>query len=218
MPTNSLFSEYWVTFKVDWAFPHTSIAHKIIINSHLVYMRESSKFISNKDGLMVFECLVLSQLWYVQWRRASWHCSTGWLRCLYSVSDSSSMHTMPQDLVSKERALSKTTASGPDSKHLISSWSRNPLPPNQCCIYFLMGRTGKTAKTSLPSFWKRDIDLVQISVSGVDNGGFLLFIFIFLIWKLLSNCFPYNTQGSSQKVPSSIPITQPNLPATRHHP
>ena len=29
----------------------------------------------------------------------------------------------------------------------------------------------------------------------------------FNIWTLLSNWFPYNTQCSSQKVPSSIPIT-----------
>ena len=38
------------------------------------------------------------------------------------------------------------------------------------------------------------------------------------IWNLLSNWFPYNTQCSSQKVPSSIPIPHPPRPPTPHQP
>ena len=43
-------------------------------------------------------------------------------------------------------------------------------------------------------------------------------LFFFNIWSLLSNWFPYNTQCSSQKVPSSMPITHPLLPPTPHQP
>ena len=40
-------------------------------------------------------------------------------------------------------------------------------------------------------------------------------LMFFLVWNL-SNWFPYNTQCSSQKVPSSIPIIHPPLPPTPH--
>ena len=46
----------------------------------------------------------------------------------------------------------------------------------------------------------------------------MIILFFFLIWNLLSNWFPYNTQCSSQQVPSSIPITHPRLPPTPHQP
>ena len=45
----------------------------------------------------------------------------------------------------------------------------------------------------------------------------LIFLF-FNIWNLWSNWFPYNTPCSSQKVPSSIPITHPPFPPTPHQP
>ena len=38
--------------------------------------------------------------------------------------------------------------------------------------------------------------------------------FFFNVWDLLSDWSPYNTQCSSQKMPSSIPITPPPLPPT----
>ena len=43
-------------------------------------------------------------------------------------------------------------------------------------------------------------------------------LFYFLIWNLLSNWLPYNTQCSSQKVPPSISITHFPLPPNTHQP
>ena len=41
---------------------------------------------------------------------------------------------------------------------------------------------------------------------------------LFLIWNLLSNWFPYNTQCSSQQLPSSMNITHFPLLPTPHQP
>ena len=55
---------------------------------------------------------------------------------------------------------------------------------------------------------------------------FSVFIFLFILFilsffqymKFMVKWFAYNTQCSSQKVPSSIPITHPPLPPTPHQP
>ena len=67
------------------------------------------------------------------------------------ITDDFYIHTMLQDLVSTERALSRLLYRVQVRNTQLPPWSRSLSPLNPCCIYFLMRMTGKTAKTCLPS-------------------------------------------------------------------
>ena len=60
--------------------------------------------------------------------------------------------------------------------------------------------------------------IIPLSGASFLNLKIQLALFFFNVWNLLSNRFPYNTQCSSQKTPSSIPIPHPPLPPTPHQP
>ena len=77
----------------------------------------------------------------------------------------------------------------------------------------------KRVYTSVPSKEASFLSFFPSILMAVWEPWFYLFLkIIFLIWNLLSHWFPYNTQCSSQQVPSSIAITHPPLPPTPHQP
>ena len=69
---------------------------------------------------------------------------------------------MPHDLVSTERALERTTAPGPVSKHLTTSWEQKLLA-SVSMVYLVPG--GKNKKNHQIQFslcsWRKTTDLLQ---------------------------------------------------------
>ena len=170
IPTNLLFSNSWVTFRDNWASTqlHTSRAQRLVLN----FLCSGPVLRKSKQYLYIRGRMTFLSAWYMA---SSGECSEV-QRCLHSVSPMTPICTLGLGTWSaqKGRALSRSTASGPGCKHLITCWQWEALALNQCCIYSLMGRAGETTQTPFPSVSEGRLhSYCRISLSGVAHGGFL---------------------------------------------
>ena len=81
----------------------------------------------------------------------------------FCVKHDSHKHTMLQDRVTTERALSRTTASGPGSKHLITSWEQELLASESVLNHlFPDGKDRKHHQIQFSlCFWRKNTEFLQ---------------------------------------------------------